>query len=140
MKKKSETAPYEIDVSAEGWRKLGEILQLLKNGALTSGSILFWDEPEANQNPALIRITASIITYLMQAGIQIFISTHSLFLLKELDMLTKEKGKFKPGEIRYFNFLKPGKVEQGNTPEDLSNILLLDESLAQSDRYFQMEE
>lgn len=131
---------FDINMTAEGWRKLGTILQLLKNGGLHRKMSLYWDEPEANLNPRLICLIAKVLIQLSNLGIQVFLTTHSLFLLKELDMLTKEKGKFKPGEIRYFNFLKPGKVEQGNTPEDLSNILLLDESLAQSDRYFQMED
>ena len=129
MKKKNETAPYEIDISAEGWRKLGEILQLLKNGAITSGSILFWDEPEANQNPALIRVLAQVIIALCDLGVQIFLTTHSLFLLRELEYLSyKEKSK-----IRYFS-LHDGEVEQSDSSADLSNIAPFDEEIKQEDR------
>ena len=40
-----------FDLVAEGWRKLGLLWLLIRNGALQKGSVLFWDEPEANLNP-----------------------------------------------------------------------------------------
>ena len=130
----------DINMTAEGWRKLGTLLQLLRNGGLRSGMVLLWDEPEANLNPKLICLIAQVLIELSKLDIQIFITTHSLFLLREIDMLSKEKGTYEQGDVRYFNFLGKGKVEQGNAPEDLNKILLLDESLAQSDRYMEMED
>jgi len=130
---------WDINLTAEGWRKLGMILQLLNNGGLNKHTCLFWDEPEANLNPKLIRLIANIIVKLGEFGIQSFITTHSLFLLRELDMLVKSNQKIKD-DVRYFNFPKPGIVEQGNSPEDLGDILILDESLEQSQRFLQMED
>ena len=131
---------FDINMTAEGWRKLGMLLQLLKNGGLHSGMALFWDEPEANLNPQLIRLIAKVIVQLSQLGVQVFLTTHSLFLLREVDMLTKAKNNaFAKGTIRFFNFVGKGEVEQGDTPEELGNILLLDESLAQSDRFLNLE-
>ena len=129
----------EVNLVAEGWRKIGMLTQVLLNGGLKDKGVLFWDEPEANLNPQLIRIMAEII-YRLSSKIQIFITTHSLFLLREIDMLSKTEGKKEQGGIRYFNFLGKGEVEQGNTPEDLDHILLLDESLKQSDRFLKMED
>jgi len=132
---------FDINMTAEGWRKLGMVLQLLKNGGLHTGMALFWDEPEANLNPQLIRLIAKVIVQLSRQGIQVFLTTHSLFLLREVDMLTKAgKSVFDKGDVRFFNFIGKGKVEQGNTPEELGDILLLDESMAQSDRFMKMEE
>ena len=128
---------FSINMTAEGWRKLGMILQLLKNGSLHKNMMLFWDEPEANLNPRLICLIAKVIVELSKLGIQVFMATHSLFLLREIDMLTKADKDLKKGAVRYFNFLGKGKVEQGDTPEDLDNILLLEESLKQSDRYLE---
>lgn len=130
----------DINMTAEGWRKLGMLLQLLRNGGLRSGMVLLWDEPEANLNPKLICLIAQVLIELSKLDIQVFITTHSLFLLREIDMLSKSEKTFEPGDISYFNFVGKGKVEQGNTPEDLDNILLLDESLKQSDRYLEMED
>ena len=130
----------DINMTAEGWRKLGMLLQLMKTGGLHKGMVLLWDEPEANLNPRLICLIARVLIQLSKLDIQVFITTHSLFLLREIDMLSKEKGTYEQGDVRYFNFLGKGKVEQGNAPEDLNNILLLDESLAQSDRFLEMED
>ncbi|MBQ6470593.1 MAG: hypothetical protein IJJ33_01295 [Victivallales bacterium] len=56
-------------------------------------------------------------------------------------MLTKtDKVASTAGAVRFFNFVGRGKVEQGDAPEELGNILLLDESLAQSGRFLEMEE
>ena len=130
----------DVNMAAEGWRKLGMVLQLLKNGGLGKGMILLWDEPEANLNPKLIKLIAQVIVKLSHLEIQTFITTHSLFLLREIDMLVKTDKTIKKGDVRYFNFPKKGVVEQGSTPEELGDILLLDESIAQSDRFMAMED
>ena len=102
--------------------------------------VLCWDEPEANLNPQLIGLIANVIVQLSQFDIQVFMTTHSLFLLREIDMLTKSEKKFAHGDVRFLNFIGKGNVEQGNQPEDLGNILMLDESLAQSHRFLDMED
>ena len=135
-----ENREMDVNMAAEGWRKLGMVLQLLKNGGLGKGMVLLWDEPEANLNPKLIRLIAKVIVELSHLEIQTFITTHSLFLLREIDMLVKSDKKIKNGDVRYFNFPKKGVVEQGSSPEELGDILLLDESIAQSDRFMAMED
>ncbi len=126
---------FDINMTAEGWRKLGMILQLLRNGGLHSGMSLFWDEPEANLNPQLIRLIANIIVELSKLDIQIFIATQSLFLVNELELLIAEQ-KIKEG-VRYFNLRKGNPVEQGDTFTELQNVLLVDESIKQSNRYLE---
>ena len=76
----------EFNLVAEGIRKIGLLWQLVKNGVLVSGSVLFWDEPEANINPIHIPIIAEILLNLQQNGVQIFISTHDYFLNKYLEV------------------------------------------------------
>ena len=56
--------------------KIALIWQLAKNGTLEKGSILFWDEPEANINPTHIPIIADMLLALQRSGVQIFIATH----------------------------------------------------------------
>lgn len=41
----------EFNLVAEGIRKMVLLWQLVKNGTLEKGSVLFWDESEANINP-----------------------------------------------------------------------------------------
>lgn len=76
----------EFPLVAEGLRKLALIWLLIQNGTLQKGSILFWDEPEANLNPKLIRVVVDILFELARIGVQIFAATHSYFVLKEFDV------------------------------------------------------
>ena len=129
---------FEIPIVATGWRKIGQLLQLINTGLIYQGSILFWDEPDANLNPKLVCVVAKILLKLAKAGVQVFIATHSLFLLREMDMLTKSERALKKGEVRFINLLvEKGMIEQGNCMEDLDKVLMLEESLKQSDRYLE---
>lgn len=127
----------EISLVAEGLRKLAMLARLIGTGSLLDKSYLFWDEPEANLNPRLVKLVARVILHFCKNGIQVFIATHSLFLLRELEIISKDKD-FKKVKHRYFALtLKDSgmDVEQGDSVEDLKSLVLLDEELAQSDRY-----
>ena len=126
-----------VDMAAEGWRKLGMLLQVLKNGELHSGMTLLWDEPEANLNPKLIRLIAKSILELSKMNIQIFIATQSLFLVNEMEILLAEQ-KITDG-VRFFNLQNGKAPQQGDSFSALKNTLLLDEALKQSDRYMDEE-
>ncbi|MBF0232701.1 MAG: AAA family ATPase [Desulfamplus sp.] len=76
----------EFSLLAEGFRKLGLLWVLIQNGTLLNGSVLFWDEPEANLNPQLMKTVVEIILELQRMGVQIFIATHDYVLLKEFDL------------------------------------------------------
>ena len=83
----------EAELSAEGFRKLGILQRLLQNGRIQSGvsGPLFWDEPEANLNPALIKTVVAVLLELARNGQQIFLATHNYVLLKWLDLMTESK-------------------------------------------------
>ena len=76
----------EFNLIAEGIRKLALLWQLINNGALESGSALFWDEPEANLNPKFIPLVAEMLIQLQKNGVQVFVSTHDYFLCKYLEI------------------------------------------------------
>lgn len=74
-------------------------------------------------------------------GIQVFIATHSLFLLREFEILMKMKAfsKIKP---KFFGLHKRDNsvvVEQGVSVDDIGDITSLDEDLMQSDRYLEIQ-
>jgi energy-coupling factor transporter ATP-binding protein EcfA2 len=128
----------EIALIAEGLRKIATIAQLITNGSLTKNSILFWDEPEANLNPKLIKKMAQLLVELSRTGMQVFIATHSLFLVKELEILRSEKDK-----VKYFGLgLNQGeiRVSQSEEFEYLEDIVILDEELEQDDRFLAKKE
>ncbi|MBQ7584652.1 MAG: AAA family ATPase [Desulfovibrionaceae bacterium] len=119
-------------MAAEGHRKLGMLVYLLKNGSLSPASTLIWDEPEANLNPKLIRKLAQILVQL-SCHLQIILATHSLFLLRELEILEDKNS------VKYFglNFKNDGSVavSEGSSSDDIESITALDENLNQVNRY-----
>ncbi|MHB1561248.1 MAG: AAA family ATPase [Isosphaeraceae bacterium] len=137
----SSSGKLEVHLVAEGLRKVAMLAQLVVTGALTKGSTLFWDEPEANLNPKIIKRIARTILQLSRKGIQVFVATHSLFLLRELDIALRTE-EFRGLECRFFG-LQPGddgvRVEQGDSIDDIGKIDALDEELSQSDRYMDAE-
>lgn len=83
---KSSQGELEFTLLAEGIRKLGLLWILIQNGTLLDGSVLLWDEPEANLNPKLMRTVVQILIALQRLGVQVFITTHNYNLLKEFDL------------------------------------------------------
>lgn len=83
---KSPQGELEFTLLAEGIRKLGLLWILIQNGTLLDGSVLLWDEPEANLNPKLMRTVVQILIELQRLGVQVFITTHNYNLLKEFDL------------------------------------------------------
>lgn len=127
----------EITLVAEGIRKIATLLHLLENGSLEIGDTLFWDEPESNLNPKLIKDVAAAILFLCQNGIQVVIGTHSLFLLRELEILSSQK-QYQAIPQRYFALGKSENcvnVQQGDSVDEINPFVMLDEELAQSDRF-----
>lgn len=76
----------EFTLLAEGYRKLGLLYSLIQNESISSGSVLFWDEPEANLNPSLASKVVKILLELQRMGTQVFIATHDYVILKELEL------------------------------------------------------
>ena len=112
---------------------------LILNGELGKNAFLFWDEPEANLNPRLLVKLARILVELSKI-MQVTIATHSLFLLRELEMLQEQQ---ELRDARYFSlhFGEDGiDVIQGTSSNDIGDIAALDENVNQSTRYLQMGE
>jgi predicted ATPase len=131
----------EMHLVAEGLRKLATIARLIATGSLLDKGYLFWDEPEANLNPKVIKTMAKTILQIANSGIQVFIATHSLFLLRELHILQQQE--FVKLDARCFG-LHIGvdgavDVQQGKTMNDVGSISALDEDLQQSERYIDTE-
>ena len=87
---KSGSSRQEFNLIAEGIRKMALLWQLIKNGTLENGSVLFWDEPEANINPTYIPIIVEILLELQRKGVQVFISTHDYMLASYFEVKKTE--------------------------------------------------
>jgi hypothetical protein len=130
----------EGPLMAEGFAKLATLLFLFHRGIISEkGETLFWDEPESNLNPTYIRMAVSALVSLAKDGLQVVIATHNLFLLREIEVLCRQS-EYRDVSQCYFA-LSPGKngivVSQGKTIEEIDPLPLLDEDLAQSDRFME---
>lgn len=114
---KSRHGTLEFTLLAEGYRKLGLLWTLIQNGTLLDGSVLFWDEPETNLNPLLLKTIISILLELQRMGVQVFVATHNYSVLKEFDLQTTPKD-----EILYHSLFRnkeTGEIEVNSTNEYL---------------------
>lgn len=148
---KSDGRKLDFSLEAEGLRKLGLLWKLIRNGLLEKGTILLWDEPEANLNPELFPLVVDILLQLEEAGVQVFVATHSYNLVKYFEIRRATEGQVlyhnlyrATEEIAsgYPSFLKKGvekNVVYGQSASYLSQLdrnkiiiadeLLLDEAL-----------
>lgn len=126
----------EAALAAEGLRKIGTILHLIMNGEFTNNSILFWDEPEANLNPALIAIVAEFLMELARKGVQVFIATHDYLLTQRLSMYSEHRDYYKKHKketvppIKFFGLCDAETgftIEEGTTLMDIPNNPILNE-------------
>ena len=88
---KNDGRKIDFSLEAEGLRKLGLLWKLIRNGLLEEGTVLLWDEPEANLNPELYPLVADILLELQKNGVQIFAATHSYNFAKYLEIRRTEK-------------------------------------------------
>lgn len=80
-----------IGATAEGVKKIAILDQLLGNHFLDGNSVVILDEPEAGLHPAAISALMDILLLLAEAGVQIFIASHSYFVLKKAYLLAQKK-------------------------------------------------
>jgi len=120
----------EAHLLAEGHRKIAVLVHLINNGSIDKGTVLFWDEPEANLNPRLIRHIALFLRELANLGIQVFVTTHDYLLIGELSMATEYQTVQKV-PVRFLAMSRKGDgpvhVQTGETLADLHDNPILDE-------------
>lgn len=120
----------EFSLEAEGLRKFALIWKLIRNGLLESGSVLLWDEPEANLNPELYELAAEILLELQKNGVQVFVATHSYNFAKYLEIRRTE-----PEQVQFHNLYRTsdGRIcnESAFRMEDLTqnHIMMADNKL-----------
>jgi AAA15 family ATPase/GTPase len=119
---KDDTGTTEAHLVAEGMRKLASVMYLILNGELNKDSILFWDEPESNLNPVLIKVTALFIMELSRCGVQVFIATHDFLLTHLLSLYAEYREDHHTPDIKIFSLRKDNDTilaEEGYTLTDI---------------------
>ncbi len=136
--------PMELNLVAEGFKRIGTLGLLIGNGTIRKGTALFWDEPEMNLNTTHLPLLVQMMMELCRAGVQLMLTTHSLFLLRELVIQLAEPANQKTA--RRFIGLQPplpgGSGVRSSMGDDLTQIDRidsLDAEMEQADRYLNMQ-
>lgn len=135
--------PLELNLVAEGFKRIGTLGLLIGNGTVRPGTCLFWDEPEMNINAQHLPRLVSIMMMLCRAGIQLILTTHSLFLLRELVIQLAEKDN-KAVTKRFFGLQVPAvagtgvHVSAADELNELEHIASLNAEAEQADRYLSL--
>lgn len=131
---------FEMGLLSDGYRKLSMIIYMILSGSLNKNTILFWDEPETNMNPKMIRPIVQVMLSLAQMGVQIFVSTHDYFIQQEFNMITAYP-ELNPQklDVRFISLYRDEEThdvryEMKNTASDLEHNAIMQEFDAMYDR------
>lgn len=103
---------FSIGATSEGVKKIAILDRLLGNGYLTKSSVIFIDEIESALHPTAISDFLDIIDIIaFDMGIQVFIASHSYFVIKKLYLNALKRKKsiscisLSKGEPQYYDLL-----------------------------------
>lgn len=112
--KNNKNQKFSIGATSEGVKKLAIMDRLLANGQLNKDSVIFIDELESALHPKAICDYLDMLAAISQEmGIQIFISSHSYFVIKKLYLIALQH----PNTVICISLNK----EDAPTITDLSN-------------------
>jgi energy-coupling factor transporter ATP-binding protein EcfA2 len=80
---------YLMAQTAEGIKKIGILTTLIRNRTLRPHTILCIDEPETNLHPYAIVALVKMLFDLGQSGVQIYLASHSYFVIKQFALLAQ---------------------------------------------------
>jgi AAA15 family ATPase/GTPase len=81
---------FSMSLTAEGVKKIGILTTLIRNRSLNQHTILLLDEPETALHPKAIRAFVGMLIHLAKAGVQIFLTSHSYFVAKQLAICARK--------------------------------------------------
>ena len=117
FKSKSRTNKYHIPsyLGSSAVRSLSDVYFYLKHKA-KEGDLLLIDEPESHLTPLNQIQTARIIARLVNAGINVFITTHSDYIIKELNNLIRLNNDFPERSkiIKKYNYKSTDRLDHNN--------------------------
>lgn len=143
MLKRGNEPPIELSLVAEGFKRLGTLGLLIANGAIRPGCTIFWDEPEMNLNTTHLPLLCGTMLGLCEAGVQVVITTHSLFLLRELVIRLGQESR-KHLSRRFIGLQAAASprlgihVTAGDSPDEIGPLESLQAEMEQADRYLRM--
>lgn len=115
---------FEINVTSEGIKRLSILDLLLGNHYLSRHSVVIIDEAEANLHPEMISRFMDILVTLAKSGLQVFISTHSYFVIKNLYILAHQQNI----SIPTYSF-ESGRVVRSDLKTEMPDNPIINESI-----------
>ncbi|CAC9601783.1 hypothetical protein [uncultured Gammaproteobacteria bacterium] len=112
-----------------GMTNLGMIQALLKNNVISEGSFVFFDEPETNLHPTWQVLLTKVLIKLAENGVNVVMATHSLDMIKALEVHTKSKNE---AFIAVNHFTKEGGLFEFNSSDITENLIESREKLSSS--------
>lgn len=82
---------HDIFTTAEGLKKLAIFDTLIGNKVINEGTVLLIDEPEAHLNPEGMVHFVEALAALSKIGVQLFINTHSYFIIRKLQLIARKE-------------------------------------------------
>ena len=90
MSFEQEGRSFPLQTTATGVANLGILALLIERKIIDQGTVLFIDEPEAHLHPAWQVLMAEALFRLARAGVKVVVATHSLDILKWLEVWVKK--------------------------------------------------
>jgi predicted ATPase len=112
-----------------GMTNLGMVQALLKNNVISKGSFVFFDEPETNLHPTWQVLLTKVLIKLAENGVNVVMATHSLDMIKALEVHTKSKNE---AFIAVNHFTKEGGLFEFNSSDITENLIESREKLSSS--------
>lgn len=116
--------PTPLSLAATGVSNLGLIDLLIRNNVIQAGSFLIIDEPEAHIHPKWQVLLMDILYKMAQAGVNVIIATHSLDMLKKLQLIVKQN----PDEVNAT--VSVHRMPQSGLDKEASLLEKIEESLS----------
>jgi predicted ATPase/cell fate (sporulation/competence/biofilm development) regulator YmcA (YheA/YmcA/DUF963 family) len=114
-----------LSLAAMGIGNIGTIDMLIRNNIINKGSFLIMDEPEVHLHPRWQVKLADILYQLAKAGANVVIATHSIDLLKALQVVFEENEE-EASEYMAFNKMPYSKEFSNLSENDKVNSILDD--------------
>jgi hypothetical protein len=122
---------FEMGLVSEGYRKLTTIMYLIQSGSLSKDAILFWDEPETNINPKMVRPMVDAIIELAKLGVQVFVTTHDYFVQQCFSMASRYQAEGADSlQYQYISLYKSNdklEIESAEALSDLTHNAIMEE-------------
>lgn len=117
---------FSIGATAEGVKKISIMDRLLGNGYINKESVLFIDELESALHPNAICDFLDMISNIShEMGIQVFIATHSYFVIKKLFLIALKH----PDEVTCISLTKNNEPQICNLSEGMPENSIIQASV-----------